>query len=166
MSRIRGKHYPPINVLNYPWNEGWTILESPSGTGAVDLLTKTIYVPMGGSEYDRNVRFHEVAHAIWSRGRPQMFIQRHGLRWSASYQAMEDARIQKLLVLSEVDLDHGFLPPDQLRALAEASVSQRDYAGLCLILVAGAFSGSEDVIHRVVRAVALIEGAVTLPVLG
>ena len=159
MARNRSRHYPPLDVAPSPLNEGWTIRASPSGSGAVDLVTKTMYVPLGPSVHDRNVRLHELAHVLWSSGRPFEFVRRYKLRGPVTYQAMEDARIQNLLVLSGIDLGEGFLPRAQLRALVEASVSRGDYAGVCLFLVAGAFSGSEDGIRRVLCAVALIEGA-------
>lgn len=152
------KHYPPLDALPYPRNENWIVRESPPGIGLVQLAERIMHVPMGDSPHDRNVRNHEVAHAMWSQECPVDHLKRHRLQSIFLFQATEDARVQKLLTLSGINLDEGFQPPDQLQKIIETRISRGDVINCCLSLVASACSGAEPVIRGSLEAAAARDG--------
>lgn len=158
--------FPLVEALPGELGRGWTIQGGPSGTGSVDLENKQMIVPLGESTYDLNVRIHELAHAIYTRGQPGRHAARYGVD-VLIYQAVEDHRIHYLITTrAGIDLSEGCLPPGDVVSSTKKILDAADYRELTLALVAAAHTGTEGVIREALASAVDCEIAPVLKVIA
>ena len=146
---------------NFPFTEyfrgrlfrGWKIIgvQSDSGAGSVNLVDRTMEVPLGSSSFDHNVRMHEFAHVFLSRGTPYQLALQYKACFT-TYQAVEDARMHHwLTTIAGLDLSDGFMPTSQVNAAIANALEAKAYRDLTLMLVSGYRTGQEADIRRMLE---------------
>lgn len=106
--------FPFPEVLPGENGEDWIIKEMGKQTeGATNLLAKTMIVPLLDEDFARNIRRHELGHAMWSpKVHPQQLAYDLNIG-QVTLQKLEDMRIGENLKRVGIDISEGFDPQNQ-----------------------------------------------------
>lgn len=131
----------------------WTIRPSNEAHAMVNKNAKELFVPLGNTEHDFELRTHELAHVKWSPDKPEEY---EGVTPTALL-AIEDARIEYLLQKNDMALVTPMpLTPQQIMRLqSRVAGNPLEAAGL---YACSRYSGSREIMADLTRGVIGREG--------